>query len=332
MIKNVFKLGGVAISALLLSAPAFADIPLHQNFSANGYVAGSYMWTDKGDSDHYDLDVAKLGFSINYAPTKAYISLFYDGDEINVLDAYVDYDFGNGAVVTGGRFLSFLGFEAFDAPNMYQISYANGDLFGGSALEIAPIPAYHSGVKVVYSDDAWSAGVAFLDSVYGGLKGDGEVEDNFGVEAFFSFTGVEKLTLFGGIAFQSEDDDPTDGYTSPEIMTFNFWASYEISDKWLVAGEFTFSDQKDYMDGYNWLALAKYAITPKISAVFRVSGEDVDYEDPIETDPSFLKFTLAPAYTITDNLSVTAEVSYYDYKDYVVKDDVFVGVQAIFKF
>ena len=59
-------------------------------------------------------------------------------------------DKGGGFTVTGGNFLSYMGYEAFDIPNMDQITYGS---------TIFAISGYHSGVKVDYSDANVGSGV-----------------------------------------------------------------------------------------------------------------------------------------------------------------------------
>jgi len=45
-----------------------------------------------------------------------------------------------------------------------------------------------------------------------------------------------------------------------------------------------------------------------------------------------VKYTIAPAYKLTDHLSVRAEVSYQDYSDYVYDSALFFGIQSYFTF
>jgi hypothetical protein len=331
MTKHVTQLGGVAATLLALAAPAAAEIKLNENFSVAGYAAGSYRRYDESTTDKFDVDAAKVSFLTNFAPVTGHASVFYtpggSPDETTLLDVYATYDAGGGVSITGGKFLSWLGFEAFDIPNMYQITYANGDW-------LAPIPGYHSGLKLNYSEGAWSGGVALLDSIYGGLKGDGELRSNAGYEAYISFTGIEKLTLWLGGAMQTEGafTRNTAGrkvYASSaaeEVFTLNFWASYQVTESLLLAGEYVTKDSYT-MDGYNWLLFANWAFDEKIATTFRVSGEDID------NGPSFTKLTVAPSFKVTENLSVRLEVSLYDYKDNgPVDNDTFLGVQGVFKF
>ncbi len=320
----------VAFAALLIMTPAFAEITLTPALSVDGYAAASYTKTEKRENTdfyipgRYDLDCAKLGFTFKYAPVKTYVSLYYNSEDTDVLEAYADVDIGKGFTLTGGRFLSYLGFEAFDAPLMYQISYANGDF-------LAPIPVFHSGVKLTYASDVFSVGAAFLDSVYAdgralGLTGDGEVKNNAGIEAFVSVTPAKGLTFFLGVGHETKYRD-SGIVISPSITVVDFWVSYEVTEKLMFAGEYANKQTSDGGDkGYNWLVLGKAGFTDKIGLVARVSGEK------IKDGPGFTKCTLSPSYTVNENFSILAEASIYKYKDYVVKDDAFFSVQAIFTF
>ena len=138
MIKNL-KLAGLAALAAI---PAFAEVKLNENFSTSGYIAGSYRYTDfdpSDSADKFDIDAAKLLFNASYKPVSATLSFYYAPnapEDVTVLDAFVTYDTGTGVTITGGKFLSYLGYEAFDIPAMSQISYANGDFLNKLRLSI----------------------------------------------------------------------------------------------------------------------------------------------------------------------------------------------------
>lgn len=319
------------LAALAASTAAFAEIKINDNLSTSGYVVGSYQYTDTNSgpsSDRFDLDSAKLLFSYNLKPVTGTVSFYHSPgapENLALLDAYVTYDVGSGFSVTGGKFLSYLGYEAFDIPNMTQISYANG------ALGI--IPGYHDGVRLDYSDAANSFGIALLDSVYSGsnyLKGDGELKNNAGFEAYYSYKGVKDLTLWAGLAYEGKKGPVN---SSHDILSLDFWASYQINKETVVAAEYAHKDGGISDKGYNWLALLGYTFTDKISGIARISGEKVDtsYGQSSYTLVEYVKYTVCPTYTVTSNLSVRAEYSYTDYAHSSLKGH-FVGVQAIFKF
>lgn len=320
MTKHTTKLAGLAASLLALVATASADVKVNENISVNGYAVGAYTYTD-WDNGHTDtwldsgansVDAVKLGALFTYQSISAYGSVLYlpgADDEAGLLDAYVTYDTGVGLKLTGGKFLSYLGFEAFDAINMTQLSYGL----------VTGIPAYHTGAKIDYSSGPVSFGVAVVDSIFPTqrfIEGDREYSDDIGVEAMISYTGIDKLTLFAGIA--TED---TDG--AEDLFVFDFWASYALTDKVTIAGEY--AHYKDNADGKtnSWLAFASYAFNDNWSIIGRISGADYD------GGGDDMKYTVAPTYTINDNLAVRAEFSIGegDSGDYT-----FTGVQAVFKF
>lgn len=310
-----------ALAALALTSSAFAEIKINDNLSTSGYVVGSYQYADTNQSsadDRFDLDSAKMLFAYNFAPVTGTVSFYHAPgaeQELAVLDAYATYDCGGGFSITGGKFLSYLGYEAFDIPSMTQITYANGAL--------GVIPGYHEGIRLDYSSDSSSFGLALLDSVYGGgyLKGDSELKDNVGFEAYYAYKGVKGLTLWTGLAYESSNS----ATEADDVLALDFWASYQINDATYIAGEYAHKDGGNMGEGYNWLALVGHTFSEKVSAIARISGESVDYGD------KYVKFTVCPTVKITPNLFVRAEYSYTDYSSSDLKAN-FVGVQAFFTF
>ena len=333
-----------SLAALAVTASAFADIKVNDNLTTSGYVVGSYQYNDTNastSSDKFDLDAAKILFSYNLKPVTGVVSFYHAPgapENIALLDAYATYDVGSGFTVTGGKFLSYLGYEAFDIPNMTQISYANGSL--------GVIPGYHDGVKLDYSDATQAFGLAILDSVYSGanyLKGDGELKHNAGFEGYYSYKGIKDLTLWSGFAYETKSGPVS---ATHSILDLDFWASYQLNKETVLAAEYAHKDGGTYDKGYNWLALVGYTFTDKVSGIARISGESVDTAGSIwvpgkgETkgtyktvvnNTKYTKYTLCPTYTLTANLSIRAEYSYIDYTHSSLKAN-FLGLQGIFKF
>jgi len=370
MNNYITKIGGIATVLLAVTITASAEIKLNDNISTSGYIVGSNQYTShavqyttiynsdgssyggsKADKkDSFDVDSAKLRFDLNYKPVAGVISLYYQPNaSVSILDAYVSYDVGNGFSVSGGKFLTWLGYEANDPVDMYQISYANNDFLGA-------IPNYHSGVRVEYSDQNYGAGVAVVDSVYPGgyLKGDGELRHNAGFEAYFTYKGIKDVTLWSAVAYETRRTYDANSYyyynnsPAPAIVTLDFWASYQVDQNTLVAAEFAHKNGDAQGDrGYNWLFLTNRTFTQKFSTAFRVSGEHINsyryYGSLLSYRPNFTKFTVAPTYVVTANLSLRGEISYYNYSNYDYYEPMasrpknldhstYIGVQALFKF
>jgi hypothetical protein len=317
-----FKLAAV-ISATA-SLTAFADVRVNENFSVNGYAIGSWTTTDPDGgkrSETYlkngtlfgNTDAVKLGLLGKSGPLSAYGSILYlpaagSTNEAGLLDAYATYDTGRGLKLTGGKFLSYLGYEAFDAANMAQLTYG---------YTIFAVPAYHTGAKLDYSTNVFSVGIAAVDSVFGGSKGffegDREYKDDVGLEAMFTYTGIKNLTIFGGIASENTHN------AADKLFIFDLWASYALSEKVTIAGEFDV--QEDV--GQGWLAFLSYKFDNTFSTAFRLSGFHAD------AGGKDTKWTVAPTFALSANTSLRAEFSlgegdvYGDYKFY--------GVQAVLK-
>lgn len=320
-----FKLA--ATLALTASLSAFADVKVNDIFSLNGYAVGSYTNTDfdaGGSTTTYlengapgaNSDAVKLGLVGAKGPVSGYASILYipgAANEAGLLDAYATYDTGAGLKVTGGKFLSYLGYEAFDPVNMAQITYGS---------TIFAIPAYHTGAKLDYATKTFSIGVAGVDSVFGNpygngfFEGDREFGDDIGWEAIATYTGIEKLTIFAGMAYENDEQ------TGMDVRVYDIWASYALTDKLTIAGEW---DKMDNV-GDAWLAFLSYKFHNMFSTAFRVSGADFDAGGE-ET-----KYTVAPTFTINSNFSVRAEYT-HAVRDAALGDDHdFVGVQVLFKF
>jgi hypothetical protein len=311
-----------ALAAALLGR---ADVKVNENLTVSGYAVGSYriLDSDPGTStDRIDLDAVKTLFTTNFKPVTGVISLYYQPgapSDVTILDAYATLDIGGGSTITAGKFLSYLGYEAFDIPNMTQMSYANGDF-------LAPIPGYHTGVKWDYAASNIGVGLAVVDSVYSGpnyLKGDGEFRHNGGFEGYFTFK-ADALQVWTGFAYDTKGNVI---HKDDEIFTWDLWASYSLSASTTVAAEYAIKDGGLGDKGYNWLTFLNHAFGSHFSSAFRISGEQLD-----DGGPGFTKFTVSPAYKVNENFLLRTEYSYYDYKNHTADSASFFGVQGVFRF
>jgi hypothetical protein len=340
--SNLFRLpqlalvltSATAMGGEVMTAPAPSPVSTPDWLKVSGYAAAAYTYTDvqNGGNDEslFDagtpFDAVKLGLEATQGAFSAYASLFYSpnsdansfagGTEAGILDAYATYTTGD-FKITGGKYLSYLGYEAFDAVNMTQLSYANSTTGG--------VPAYHTGVKVDYSTEVWGAGFSLSDSIRGPSfwEGDADWGNGLGYEAYVVYKGIEKLTLWGGMAY-----DDTDGLS--DFYSLDVWASYDVSDKLTVAAEIIYADNtlSGAESAVGGLAFLKYAFTEKFSTVFRFGIDEVESTGPAVFAPDNYKYTIAPTYAFNEHFLMRAEVSFTDSDT----DVFFSGVQALVKF
>jgi hypothetical protein len=325
--KNQIKFAG-SIAALATASAVQAEVKINEYLSVSGYAVAAATYTDpennpdlgtQFDSGKGNYDSVKVAFSGAYNDITGKVSLYYvpeAADESGILDAFLSYTAG-AVTLTGGKYLSYLGYEAFDPVNMTTISYGNS---------WNPIPAYHTGGKIDFAGEGFTLGLSVSDSLYTDadhfIGGDGDFGNGLGYEIVGTFTGIEKVTIFAGVGIEDPDG-------ASQQYVYDLWASYAATDKLTLAGEYSYADNAfgtqtttDY-----WAGFATYAFSDKVAATTRVSGTIAD--------ESGLQFTVAPTYTLNENFSVRAELTYSDSDQssvQVASKGMFYAVQGLFKF
>ena len=231
-----------------------------------------------------------------------------DGDSA-LEEALVTYDFGNGLSITGGKMLSYMGFEAYDPTNMYQYSYAY-DVLGVQDI----YDAYDVGASIDYGTDTFSIGV------WSSLEADA------GYELALAFTGIENFTAK---AIWSDFSAPASG--AYEKSTY--WISYQM-DKLLLAAEVAENDQLDSgQDVEGMMIMANYAVSDAVGLTLRYSEEEVTGATNSTVAYDGSKITISPSYVFNDSFSGLIEYSSYD-KDAgtIAEPEELVAVEFIYTF
>ena len=246
-------------------------------------------WSTGPVSFDLDIDIFKNG-------TGTMNGTDSNGTELE--GAVLTYTVSDNLSFSAGKMLSYLGFEAYDAPNLYQISTAYDQASYGSLYD-----PYLDGVSVDYGTDMFSIGVW------------SDLAEKASFEYALAFTGVENLTakyIYGDYGGSTESKQ-------------TLWVSYQMG-KLLVAGEMAKHDNAadvaaDDEDG--WLIMGNYSITDPLSLTLRYSN--VESKGSIVADSK--KFTVSPTYMITDDLAFLAE-----YSDISGTNADFIGFELIYTF
>ncbi len=341
---NKVTIGGLATVALALASSASAEVKLTDNLSVAGYAAGSYQFVDDNGSsdDRLDIDAANIDFNFKKDQTSAKLGFYYQPglspDELTLLDANLTYDFGNGHSVTGGKYLSWLGYEPFHLP---------GRSFITPHFTTLSIPGYRSGVKYTYTSSEWNGGIGLSDSGFSGIKGDGELRNSYAAEAFVSYTGVKDLVIFAGLGYDSDMPDSVDTTVGElnefkDKYIFNLWASYNINANLSAAFEYVYNKDASYSvrnsgtnaflrteqnEDHRFLTEAKYKIDEKLAVAARLQ-----YWNVSASDVKGLNFAVAPSYKVTENLEVRGELGYTDFDNNSKGDATNFGIQSVFTF
>ena len=304
------KLLSLASLLAVFNANAIEIGPTGSGAELGGFV--DYSAVSQGDSTS-PVSTAQVELNLDYSTGPVSFSLDYDltasqgldsnNDGVvdiddttsgNLEEAVLTYTITDSLSFSVGRMLSYLGFEAYDAPNMYQFSYAY-DYASGGGQDI--YDAYADGFSVDYVTDMFSVGIWT------------DFAEKPSFEYALAFTGVENLTAKAIFAEYGGDAD--------DIMTL--WASYQFG-KLLLGVEFA-TDEKnlaaapgtaanfldDDIDAF--MIMGNYALTDSAALTLRFStAEYTDGASSVEVD----KFTVSPSYAFTDNFSGLFEYSTYD--------------------
>lgn len=320
---RVLMLAAAGILIASLATPAQAEIKLNDTFSVSGFLSGSYQHDKPSPgsaTDHVGLDDALLAFRYDSAPVGAVASIYHVPDateETALLDAYLTFEAGDGLTITAGKFQSLIGYEAFFSPDNPSITFANNEL-----IAVAP-PNYHSGLKIERGTDSWSLGVAVLDCIYSSTsatRGDGELKNNQGYEAFAGFKGIKDLVVNVSAGYEGRS------LSTQEVFVYDVWASYQLSPSTKLVADWSAKDAGTGDRGYNWIALVDHELTDRASIALRVSGEY------LQGGGRFTRYTVTPAVQLTPALTLRAEFSRTDYQRSAIGSATAVGVQAFVKF
>lgn len=314
------KLLSLASFLALLNVNATEIGPTGSGLEFGGFID---LAGQKQGSDTENSFVGQVELNLDYraGPVSASVDIdFTDGTTNdttgggNLEEATVTYDFGNGFSITGGKMLTYMGFEAYDPTNMYQYSYAYeiGGLSGTGAQMI--YDTYDFGASVDYGNDFFSIGVW------------SSLEVSAGYELSLAFTGIENLTAK---AIWSDFSAPT----SSAYEKSTYWISYQL-DKLLLAAEVAENDQLDTgsdVDGF--LLMGNYGVSDSIGLTLRYSEVEVTGATNSTVAYEGSKMTISPSYVFNENLSGLVEYSSYD-KDVgtIAEPEELIAVEFIYIF
>jgi len=296
----------MAILVALSAVGYLSAIDVNDNLSINGFIDGSWADQDSSDtlngsSDANDLglDEIEINFLFNAGGVSAEVHVDSTGpDELNIEQAYLTYGFEGGVSVSIGQFNTNLGLETEDPGGLYTYSRA----YDG-ALDLGDIDSRgaQEGVRLGYSAENFSVSVSATNAVGSpeedhtvAFGGAGAGEDDLDIEVAVAFTGIENISLGGGMR-------TINAATDTDIA--NLHATY-TTGQLLIGGEYVSSDggtAATDVDG--WLILADYDVSDVLGIAVRYSDQDVGAS--ADSD----KLTIAPNYAITDSLGAILEYS-----------------------
>jgi hypothetical protein len=274
--------------AIFTAQTVFAEVEF------SGFVDMS-VFSDDGNAsmslDQFELDVSTdLGEGISM---RADVNALGPTAPVELEQAFITYDTGEGLALTVGKFLSCTGFEAAEPTGMYQYSYSATLVYGG----------YQNGVAASYGSDMFGLYGAVVSSVWDGAETDfsGDGSD-VGFEAQVALMPVEGITAKAALAREDEQ------------TLINVWGMLGTGPLTVAAEVNSMSDWDEYESGLGYLGMVNYGLSDQAGVTARYSaiawtpiggGEDDETSE----------ITIAPSFAVSANWGLVAEVKMFTVGD-----------------
>jgi len=304
--KNKIAIASAFIAASSLS---MGEIVINDSLSFEGYVDSSYRYEeartqqDQAQSGDFQIDKVEISWLFDFEAVTAQVDLEYDGASsgITAQQAFVNYALSGGSVVTVGRYVSMLGFEAKKPTGLFQsstaYSIAGDDL--SRALDFNTRYGGVDGVKYTVASDTTFFGISVSKP---NVIGD---TDRDIVEVAASLDLGGGFSVFVGGSFSENDELRYEHY--------NAYVTYETG-AWLFAAELNATGGDggggDVVSIHSGLLMANYEYSDVASVTARFSALDTDLKGQFIEE--YTKYTLAHNYAFSDSLLLVTEVSHLD--------------------
>lgn len=284
------------------------DFDFSDNLSASIHIesAKDFPFRDDGFSD--DPDDGDTDYSDSLSTPE-------------IEEAWFKWNFSQveGLSLKAGIQDSAVGLEASEAVDLYQWSNAQyyAGYNSGHNNEGQGIPTYVSGLTLAYETEQFYGSIGVYDGL--GLKetgdpiGDGNI-DEFGFILKLGAKIGENGTI--QFAYGQEDEDEEDGGDNSTEF-WNIWATYTIG-QFEVAAEYLQMEEDDTdEDMMGYILRGTWNINDKWSLTVRY-----DYIEQDDDDHNADTIIISPAYKVSDNLLILAEIGMRDGEQHNGSDDL----------
>jgi len=300
---------GTTLGANLTSGAGGID--LANRVKLRGFVDFMYKNIDDENSNHSKgfLTAVDMDFLLDFSPITAEIHTNLNKAAnsgsfgTSLEQAFIRYSFNRDFNISMGRQLTTLGFEADEAPNLYQVSnaYLFSDRIADSPISLGGVSArrnYVDGIRANFNNGRFGFTLGLHNNLY---TGDSDTDDgDVGVDlqlALMIIPGFEARLGYG--------HDSTGSGANSDIEQFNAWLAY-------TDGGLTLALEYDdwditTVDAWNVMLMGSYQFNNLFALTLRYSHEDIE-QGASEVDND--RITIGAGFSITDNFGINVELSH----------------------
>ena len=296
-----------SIVALMgIVATSHAKITLADDLSLSGYIyaAADYLDLDPDADITTDVELETiLDYSLKDTPVSFHAEIAFIGTDAAVggdilsENVILSYQLSEELSVGAGRILSYQGYDTFDQNTRAQRS------FGWLSANSPYYDAFANGVTANYKGDGYALG-AFIK------EGSNETDD-VEFEFLLEYSGFEGL--FARVIIAFDEDSKT---------TYNAWAAYTFGDT-TIGGEFITNQFEEIDDLTAYMVNVSQAFGDfGVTARFVATDHDAEFSGE--------KYTIAPYYKVTENVTIRGELTFEEYDD--IDSRTLASVEAFLNF
>jgi hypothetical protein len=317
---------GTTLGANLTSGASGID--LANRVKLRGFVDFDYKNLQNDEAGGVDNDsagfntAADLDFLFDFSPITAEVHTRINDDSDLLEQAFIRYSINRDFSISMGRQLTTLGFEADEAPNLYQVSnaYLYGDDIeqdhgGGHGLR----RNYVDGIRANFNNGRFGFTIGLHNELYpnavkGLIAGGAPIKPDpnstksgdIGIDLQLALMIMPGFEARLGYAHDSVQEAFPGALDDDDIEQFNAWVAYNDGGLTLAL-EY---DDWDIIsiDAWNIMLMGSYQFNNFFALTLRYSHEDFEYSSTNEDDVD--RITIGAGFSITDNFGINLEMSH----------------------
>ena len=326
------KISLIAAAVAMTASSVYADIQIGKGLNVGGYLDMTYQNVSNDlpagtDYSGFSAVNAEVDFKMDF--TKG-LTARVDLDSTSVFDAYnrtygntgngtsfeqvrIDYAFGD-STLTLGKFDTFVGLEALESPELFQIS---------KSYTSELTPTQHTGASYMYNGGVWNAAVALANGYT--VENGNNVGDNEDL-SYVLHVGIKPVKAFSmnaNYAIENRSKSTSSAIVNAAIpkatvkpATFgtgdndsDIWtidATYS-NHGWTVGAEYVNAETESTggdIDTDAWMLMVNYMFTEQFGLTARYSVSETDQvTNLVDKD----EYAIAASYAFTPNWSGLVE-------------------------
>ena len=306
------KISLIAAAVAMTASSVYADIQVGKGLNVGGYLNMTYdsVHNDNAvkDTAGFTAQNAEIDFKMDFSKgltARVDLDSSFDkssaatiaatkGNMTSFEQVRIDYAFGESSI-TLGKFDTFVGLEALEAPELYQIS---------KSYTSELTPSQNTGAQYMYNGGVWNAAVALVND-YAVDNGNASATGDKKELSYIFHVGIKPVKAFALNVNYARDNQSAAVPSDSDIWTID--GSYS-NHGWTVGAEYVNGSTEAAFNDTEvdaWMLMANYMFTEQFGLTARYSASKTD-ANVVKSSATIVdkdEWALAASYAVTPNWS-----------------------------